>query len=135
MFISFIEIDPAEFLEHFIDAAERGDTRVVVEMLDAGMPVDSRGVYGYTAVECAALNNHADVVQLLLKKGADVNKRDGIVGWTPLHVAAWQNSTGVIKVLQQQGALINRKDNFGRLPLDIAREYNNEESAHLLEQH
>lgn len=135
MFISFIEIDPAEFLEHFIDAAERGDTRVVVEMLDAGMPVDSRGVYGYTAVECAALNNHAEVVQLLLKKGANVNKRDGIVGWTPLHVAAWQNSTGVIKVLQQQGASINRKDNFGRIPLDIALECNNEESVHLLEQH
>ena len=56
-------------------------------MLEAGMPVDSRGVGGWTALMYAAEFNNTDVVHLLMQKGADPNKQkdDGL---SALHPAA-----------------------------------------------
>ena len=39
MFNPFIEIDRSP-IDHFLDAAKRGDVSEVANMLDAGMPVD-----------------------------------------------------------------------------------------------
>ena len=129
MFLSFIVIDQA-LVKRFLCAALSGDVAVVVKMINAGVPVHSRSE-GYTALQLAAMSNRTDVVQVLLQKGADVNKQiDG--GWTPLHYAAHWNSTNVIRVLMQQGASTNIKDKYGTTPLDIARELNKEEVVRLL---
>ena len=130
--VSFIEIDPA-MVDRFLDVAVRGDVDEVIEMIDGGVPANTRDESGTTALHLASLNNHKDLVLVLLQKGADVNKQtDG--GVTPLHWAAWTNSTDVISVLLQQGALVNISDNFGSTALDEARRWNNEEAVHLLKQ-
>ena len=133
IFISSIEIDPT-LVERFAYAALDGNAGEILELLDAGVPVDSCNMYGDTALHGAAGNNKLDVVRLLLQKGADMNKKNDY-GRTPLHWAAFENSTDVIIALLQQGASVNIKDDKSRTPLDWARERKNEEGVRLLEQH
>ena len=104
-------------------------------MLDAGVPVDTEGLFLGTALQCAAMKNRTDVPQLLLNRGADVNKRSGFAHSTALHWAAFHNNTDVIEVLLKHGALINIEDRFGRTPIDEARAENNEAAVRLLERH
>ena len=104
-------------------------------MLDVGVPVDSEGELGMTALQWAAVKNRTDVKELLLSRGADVNKRSGFGHSTALHEAALFNSTNVIEVLLKHGASTNIKDGYGRTPFDTARLENNEAAVRLLERH
>lgn len=132
LFIPFIEIDPSQ-VERFLDAAQRGDVSDVVNMLNTGMPVDSRDGFGWTALHLASFSNRTYIVRVLLQRGADVNVRN-VDGMTPLHRAAGWNSTEVIKVLLEHGASRNIRNNKGRRPVDLARRYNRKEAVRLLNQ-
>ena len=131
--LSFTEIDQA-LADHLLNAARRGNIPEVLEMLELGVPVDSRNEYGDTPLHLAAYRNQTDVVQVLLQNGAGVNKQTDM-GVTPLHAAAWENSTDVIKVLLQQGALTNIKNTLGYTPLDMAYRRDNKEALSLLKRH
>jgi ankyrin repeat protein len=68
---------------------------------------------------------HTEVVQLLLKNGADINDigasqdRDncscadmtalGNYHWTPLHMASFKGNTEIAKLLLERGASVNVK--------------------------
>ena len=67
-FIFTLEIDPISFLR----AARRGDIASCVEMLDAGVPFDTRDGLGSTALHHASLNNHTDIIDVILQKGVGV---------------------------------------------------------------
>lgn len=54
-----------------VEAARDGDLEQVKTLIDSGVPVDSRGEDGYTALMWAARNGHLPVVRYLLKYGAD----------------------------------------------------------------
>ena len=83
MFLSFLEINPV-FIRHFND--------VVTEMLDAGVQIDSRNEYGFTALGRVALNNHTDIVDVLLQTRANLDEKSDVACWTPLYCAARDNS-------------------------------------------
>ena len=104
-------------------------------MLDVGMPVDSVGWNGITALKSAARMNRTGVIRLLLNRGADVDKQSGNYNSTALHTAAFNNSTGVIEVLLKHGASTNIKDSDGITPVDLARQRNNEAAVSLLERY
>ena len=59
-------------------------------MLNAGLPVDSRDLLGWTALMRAAENNHTDIVHFFLQKGASVNGRTD-AGTKALHFASRGN--------------------------------------------
>ena len=132
--ISLLEIT-RELIYRFTTAALDGDVSKVKEMLDVGVPVDSENKFGWTALQYAAWKNRTDVTQLLLRRGADVNKRSGGNHETVLHSAAYYNSTDVIEVLLKHGASTNIKDRYRRTPIDTARLVNNKAAFRLLEQH
>ncbi|HEX4702778.1 MAG TPA: ankyrin repeat domain-containing protein, partial [Pseudonocardiaceae bacterium] len=73
-------------LAAIVDAAEHDEPAVVRLMLDLGFPMAVRRDDGATALHAAAYAGRADVVDLLLALGADVNGPDGHWGSTPL---AW----------------------------------------------
>ena len=131
--LSFIEIDP-ELVQSFIHAAWYGDVSKVVDMVEAGMPVDILDEDGWTALMTAACNNRTDVVRYLLANGANVNKQNRF-GETALHDASINNHTDVISVLLQHGASRDIKSNDGRTPIDYARVWNQKEAVDLLEQY
>ena len=116
-------------------AAMNGDVSKVVDMVEAGMPVDiTDGEYGWTALIIAAFWNRIDVVRCLLDKGANVNKQDS-EGWTALHSASYRNNTDVMRMLLQHGAIKDIKNNGGITPIDRARWRNNKEAVDLMEQY
>jgi ankyrin repeat protein len=59
-------------------------------ILDRGVAVDYPVKDGRTALHCAAQTGQADVVQLLLEKGADINAVDQSC-YTALHWALLRN--------------------------------------------
>ena len=104
-------------------------------MLDVGVPVDSEDQFGSTALRWAAAMNRTDVTELLLSRGADVNKQSGGAHYTALHQAASNNRTDAIEVLLKHGASTNIKDGRGSTPIDLARLENNKAAVRLLERH
>ena len=84
------------------------------------MPVDVSDVDGWTALHNATRFNRTGVVQLLLHKGADVNKQDYDKN-TPLHYVAQHNYTEVARLLIQNGADVNIRNDRNKTPLDDAR--------------
>lgn len=71
-------------LEKLIEAVERGDLAEVASILE-GHPelVHERDQSGATALHYAAFGGHRPIVEQLVKRGADVNARDGRFGATP----------------------------------------------------
>ena len=74
---------------------------------------------GYTALHRASYNNHADIVQYLLKKGADIHATTA-EGWMPLHSACRWNSADCVEVLLAWGANVNAVTEGGQTPLHLA---------------
>ena len=131
--ISLLEIDD-ELIQRYTDAAANGEVSLLIKMLDDGMPIDSLNWFGRTALRRAVFNNRADITRVLLKRGADVDKRSGCYHETALHWAAINNSSDFIEVLLNHGASPKIKDCFGHTPIDHALRLNNEAAVRLLQQ-
>ncbi|MBQ9271444.1 MAG: ankyrin repeat domain-containing protein [Alphaproteobacteria bacterium] len=71
-------------------------------------------------------NPSADIIQTLIKAGADVNAKEGTIGITPLMYAIERcQDLKVMKVLIQAGADVNAKANNGVTPLMYAAHISN----------
>ena len=123
-------------------AARAGSPAVIARLIDAGADVNAReDVLGETALMWAALEDHAEAVTLLAKRGADVDAQsaataftrykfgDGIVarptvlakgGWTPLLYAARQDARGAAEALAAAGANLDATDPDGTTALVMA---------------
>lgn len=92
----------------------------VQELLDQGAPInatyeaDSR-----TVLHAAAQAGRVEVVQLLIKKGANVNARTS-KGCTPLHLAAGYGHAPAAAALLECGASLDATDDQGWTPLHHA---------------
>jgi ankyrin repeat protein len=69
--------------------ASAGEAEIVERLLDAGIPIDARGVDGGTALHYAGLWGRATTLKLLLARGAEVDRLGGhgptrgtALGWT-----------------------------------------------------
>jgi ankyrin repeat protein len=78
-----------------------------IEQLDAA---------GENAMMLAALNGDKGLVQLLIDKGAEVNKK----GWTPLHYAATNGNDEIVKLLLDNSAYIDAGSPNGTTPMMMA---------------
>ena len=70
-------------------------------------------------------------MQLLLDRGAGLNKRDDF-NQTPLHAAVFENGISAIRLLLSRGAETNVRDKNNETPLDLARRMNHVEAMELL---
>ncbi len=79
----------------------RGDLKRDKDVLADGADVNAKNKYGTTAVHTTAMNDHKEVAELLISKGADVNaKRDGR---TPLDFAIGNKQTEIADLLRKHG--------------------------------
>ena len=72
-----------------------------------------------TPMYLAARGGFKDIVELLIQKGADLNKKQNINS-TPLHAAAYFGQSDVVRMLLVYGADPTRKNNYGNTPYDEA---------------
>ncbi len=142
-------------------AIERNTDPFIVEMLiQYGAIVDIQNAMGETPLDmairykkdssiiCLLLEKSASVskwptlyyaidhgdamlLQLLLKKGANVNVKD-LFRDTPLHLAIYRSNKEITEILLQNRADVTVKDLCGDTPLHLAIRGNNEEIAEIL---
>ena len=106
------------------------DLSVIAALLDRGADIEARKSGVLTALHIIAgagtdifLGTHqrhpqgADMVALLLERGANVNAQDGWCGCTPLH---WANNPVVATLLLNYGAEVNLQNDGGATPLHTA---------------
>lgn len=98
--------------DELIIAAEKGDAQGVQSALDDGADVNAQApgapdsnLQNMAALRQAAQNGHADVVKLLLDKGAHVDIVDSL-GVTPFIAAAQNGQLEVMQLLADKGANI-----------------------------
>jgi outer membrane protein assembly factor BamB len=105
--------------EALFAAARSGDVAAVRARLDSGASPNAANRHGTTVLMMAADRGHADVVRLLVERGADVNARDRFFGSSPLELALsgrhtelalWLLARGATDVDALLEAAVERKD-------------------------
>ena len=97
--------------DSFVDRAAAGDKVVVRDFLESGMKPDVPSKEGKTPLIAAAEAGRIEIVELLLKSGANVNATDRTKSRnTPLIIASAAGQTDVVKVLLAKGAEKNARD-------------------------
>lgn len=102
--------------EGFLQAAEIGDRAAVGLFLDGGVGTEIRNERGWTPLMLASFSGQHEVVELLLKHGADVYSSD-LGGNSALHWAAFSGHVECAQALVEQRADIDARSNFGWTPL------------------
>jgi ankyrin repeat protein len=103
------------------DAAARGDIREVRELLRGGADVNSPQGDGMTALHWAAERGDADLAEILIYSGANVNAGTRIGRYTPLHLACRGGHVGVVRALLAARANATAATtNSGVTPLHLA---------------
>jgi ankyrin repeat protein len=106
-----------------IQAARSGDVGAVRSALGSGVDVNAAEGDGLTALHAAAERGHAEVVELLLARNADVHAKTRIGSYTPLHLAAMSAHAEIADDLLEAGADANAvTTNSGVTPLHLAAE-------------
>jgi len=110
-----------------------GHLTIVKLLLDKGANpnVVSNNPFKVTPIHSACATSSFDIVELLIKHGADVNSKQ-TKGVTPLHSAAHNGQTKLSKLLIDNGAEINARMENGETPLFMANEKNFNETAELI---
>ncbi|ODN05135.1 Tonsoku-like protein [Orchesella cincta] len=105
-------------------AAKKGDLKAVRRLIRQNHPVNVTDNAKWTPLHEASNYGHAEVVEELLKHGADVNAAGGVNDdgksekVTPLHDAASNCHTETMKILLKNKANVLSKDREGRYPID-----------------
>ena len=110
-----------------LPAAEQSHLAELAQLLECFVSdVDAADVDGAAASHAAALAGHADVLSLLLSRGATVDLRTNL-GETPLHFAAREGHLVATSVLVKRGASVNATTKFGATALALASRGQNRE--------
>lgn len=87
-----------------IEAANQEYTETLSTFCETGGNVQVDRGTGTAPLYQAVANGNTEVIQILLKYGADVNVITDDNGWTPLHLAADQNREDIVNLLLEEGA-------------------------------
>ena len=130
--------------ENLFKAAFAGNAGEVKHLLDQGIPVDEVNIDSeLTPLMAAADRGHADIVELLVSHGANIETQSKN-GLTPLMLAANRDRVQVVRLLISKGVDVRKKNVLGRTALDMAvsvqklpsnqQSYRFEETIRLLQQ-
>lgn len=109
-----------------MDLARQGSTAELLEFFDHGLPVNTQDGGGNTALMLAAYHGHAETVQALIERGADVDLRNDR-DQSPIAGALFKGEDAVVAKLVAAGADLEAGTPTAR---DAARMFGRE---HLLE--
>lgn len=113
-------------------AVAKGDDKMVELLLDHGADTGAKNPGLASALSCAAEGHFEEIVELLLRKGANANIEDQW-DWTPLHRAQIKlESDKVTRLLLLSGADVDARCKKRRSPLHYAAESGNTLTTPLL---
>lgn len=116
-------------------AAINGKVETIVKLLDSGrIHVDCQDKDGTTPLILAVANGHYQVVEELLKQGADPNIRR-CTGTTALFFASQNGFTDIAALLISHGGKINPRSFDGATPLFVSCQCGHQGTAELLLDH
>lgn len=122
----------AELQLRAVDCARTGaDLEVLQAMIEAGLPVNLADPKGNTLLMLAAYHGNAGAVRLLLRHGANPERRNHR-NQTPLGGVAFKGHAGIAEFLLDAGADINADQGNGMTPLMFASMFGRTETARLL---
>lgn len=87
-----------QYIPEFFNLIKHGNLEEVVNLIEAGMDVNSQFEEGRTPAIHAASNGHLDILKILVNTGADVNVYDQQLQ-TPLLVANYQGYQEIVDYL------------------------------------
>jgi ankyrin repeat protein len=99
-----------------IAAREKSDKVAAALVANPKTNIEIEDKAGENAMMLAALNGDMEMVQLLVSKDAEVNKK----GWAPLHYAAANGHDDVVKLLLDHSAYVDAGSPNGTTPLMMA---------------
>jgi len=109
-------------------ALAEGDVALAKSLISEGVEVDEEDENGETALTIACRNGHKELVELLIKEGADINANG-----QPLHAAAWEGHKDIVELLLDSGADVDAIKGKNRwTPLHSACNRGNVEVAEVL---
>ena len=116
----------------FIEAAKRGDLTTMEDLLDIGADITAKdNAQGRTALICASFDGHEEVVEFLIKLGANVNATDKD-GQTAIIAAVNRGYKTIVESLIKHGADVNARNNDGETALIWNSHFGNMGIAELL---
>ncbi len=95
-----------------VDYARMDNYQMVVRLLEKGIDVDSADKYGTTALIAAASNGSVRVLNVLLAKGADIEKRNRHFSQNALVTAISNNQLRAARLLVAAGADVDAEGNY-----------------------
>ena len=114
-----------------IYAAEAGFKGIVKELLQADADVNAIDVFDWTALLVAVDKGQSEVVEILLKAGANLEVDEEPV----LIYAVYKNHTGIARLLLAANADINARDLHGKTALTYALGKGQETLVNLLREY
>ncbi|CAM4644457.1 unnamed protein product [Leuciscus chuanchicus] len=118
-------------IQSLFSYVEEENLSAIKAHLDKYREVDTRSENGQTALMVASEQGSLEIVQELIRRGANVNL-DDIDCWTALISAAKEGHTGVVKELLENNANVEHRDMGGWSALMWAAYKGRVEVAHLL---
>ncbi|MCG5213881.1 ankyrin repeat domain-containing protein [Streptosporangium sp. KLBMP 9127] len=95
--------DVEELATRMFDLARSGETELLADYVDAGVPANLTNGNGDTLVMLAAYHGHAETVRALVARGAEPG-RPNDKGQTPLAGAVFKKAPEVVRALLDAGA-------------------------------
>lgn len=110
--------------KQFLDVVKTSDTYSVINYVCNGADINARDDLGETALMLACASANEEIIEQLLKLGADVNAQNYFGGSTATHQAVKSACLPIIKKLATAGADLTVKDHQNLTPVMFAQQIN-----------
>jgi uncharacterized protein len=121
----------AEVIDGTFDLAREGRVGPLGEMIDAGVPIDTRNARSDTLLIVSAYARQVEVVRELVKRGAALDI-ENTMGQTAVSCAVFRGDAEILRVLLDAGA---NPDVGFRTAAQIAEQFGQAEMSAILAEH